>query len=95
MLKSTNGAVVVEMLGQRVNKFSLVYSDYHLIYDLVSKHYLLFNILVDPKEKFDIARKNRSLKERFDRIVERYLKTRGRITRIKYTRKSGPILFED
>ncbi len=54
MMRDTDGAVVIELLGNKVMKASLVYERYKFNYDFISGLHEAFDVVQDPLEQRDL-----------------------------------------
>jgi arylsulfatase A-like enzyme len=88
MLRETNGAVVMEIVRKKSMISSLVFSKYRLVYNFNSKHYEIYNIQTDPRERENLYGKSKALTRIAKSQLKSYLKLRREYPRTTFrTRK--------
>jgi arylsulfatase A-like enzyme len=90
LLRETEGAVVVELIGHDRMKSSLVYEGYKINYDFATKLYELYAVTEDPMEQTNLFRSRPDLAREYEARFERYLRLRAEKQRFILEPKKKP-----
>jgi glucan phosphoethanolaminetransferase (alkaline phosphatase superfamily) len=84
MMLHTDGAVVVELLGQNGMKTALVYPEHKVVYNFLSGLHELYDTKADPYDQDSLIDTEPDLTEKYRKKVTNYLKLRTAMKRFTY-----------
>lgn len=82
MMKNTDNAVIVELLGVKRSEVALQKGDLRIHYDFASKYYELFNLRKDRREMNNIYNPAGKISTEYRTLVQKYLGVRKKMQRV-------------
>ena len=96
MLRATDNAVVVELVGHDRMMSSLIYEDYKLNYDFITQRHEVFNLASDPGEKKNLLFFRPDIGPEFAERMKKYREVRAAHRKIKLdVNRDAPLIDEE
>ncbi len=96
MLRATDDAVIVELVGHDRMMSSLIYEDYKINYDFISQRHEVFHLASDPGEKKNLLFFSPDIAPKYVEKIKKYRQVRAAHRKIKLDiDREAPLIDEE